>query len=122
MPNIDRIMEAVRGIDAILPAGLENWTRTNDGWASPLIPLRAAVWDAATGPVKHYAALKDSQFVQMPHGIKDRLVLEATRDCAFKAYDPMTSKVAFEASLKAGERVTLPGAPDRHAAYIIVGQ
>jgi len=122
MPNIDVIMDAVRGIDAILPAGVENWTRTNDGWAAPKIPLRAAVWDAATGPVKHYAALSGDQFVQMPHGIKDRLVLEASRDCTLKAYDPLTLKIAFEGTVKAGERVTLPGDADRHAAYIIVGQ
>lgn len=122
MPNIDRIMEAVRGVDAVLPAGLENWTRTNDGWAAPKIPLRAALWDASTGPVKHYAALKDNQFVQMPHGIKDRLVLDASRDCTFEAYDPLTLKAVFEGSVKAGERVTLPGDPNRHAAYIIVGR
>jgi YD repeat-containing protein len=121
MPNIDRIMEAVRGIDAILPPGVENWTRTNDGWASPKIPLRAAVWDASTGPVKHYAALHDDQFVQMPHGIKDRLVLEASRDCTVKAFDPLTLNASFEGRVKAGERVTLPGDPNRHAAYIIVG-
>jgi hypothetical protein len=122
MPNIDRIMDAVRGVDAILPAGLENWTRTNDGWAAPKIPLRAAVWDAGTGPVKHYAALQDDRFVQMPHGIKDRLVLEATRDCTFAVYDPLTLGAVFEGSLKAGERTTLPGEPNRHAAYIIVGR
>jgi hypothetical protein len=122
MPNIDAIMDAVRGIDAILPAGLENWTRTNDGWAAPKIPLRAAVWDASTGPVKHYAALKDNQFVQMPHGIKDRLVLEANRDCTFTAYDPLTLQPVGAGSVKAGERVTLAGDPNRHAAYIIVGE
>jgi hypothetical protein len=122
MPGIDGIMDAVRGIDAILPAGMENWTRTNDGWAAPKIPLRAAVWDASTGPVKHYAALNGDEFVQMPHGIKDRLVLEASRDCTLKAYDPLTLKTAYDGSVKSGERVTLPGDANRHSAYIIVGR
>ena len=79
----------------------------------------AAGASGATGPVKHYAALSGDDFVQMPHGIKDRLVLEASRDCTFKAYDPLTLKAVFDGSVKAGERVTLPGTlASQHAPEI----
>jgi hypothetical protein len=49
-------------------------------------------------------------------------VLEANRDCTFTAYDPLTLQPVGAGSVKAGERVTLAGDPNRHAAYIIVGE
>lgn len=123
MPNIDAIMDAVRAVDSILPTTMENWTRTNDGWTSPQIPMRCSDWNDHAGPIKHYGAISgDGQFVQMPHGIKNYLTLSCMRACTYKVYNPLTLQVVAEETHNVGQQVTYPGDPNGHSAYIIVGR
>jgi hypothetical protein len=128
--TIDQINAAVRGVDALLPADVENWLPTNDGWSYPLpmLPITCTDWTSDSGPLKHYGATNGPEWVSLAHGIKDHFTFKAVQDCTYTAYDPVTHAVVSSGSLRAGESVTLPGAPvvgdeemDRQCAYILRG-
>lgn len=128
MPGIDAVMTAVRGIDRLLPEGIENWQHANTGWTppNPVHPFDIP-WagDGGTRPGvdKAYCALgPDGRFVFAPCGVKDFADMTAKADCEIKVSHPITHDTVLEGTVVAGETVRLAGAPDQSAAYVVVGR
>jgi hypothetical protein len=123
-PGIDRYHPMLR----LLPNDLPNWQR-NDG-QEPAAPFTVFVagqpnkyWPeveaARDGCVRNTGARKEDQFVCVPIGIRpDGLQLEAREALNFTAYDPLTAEPVKSATMRPGERLTLPPGP---GALIVVG-
>jgi hypothetical protein len=135
MDNIDAIMQAVRGIDAVIPTGVENWRKVNDGWRPPL-PEHALpatkFWEDTDmqGVNKNYCAIDgpNRKFVCAPSGVRAPVdgqvggTFKARRACRVKAYDTLTQELKAEATLAPEQTFTLPGRPDSMRAYVVVGE
>ena len=126
-PGIDAIMTAVRDIDSILPEGVEDWTRSNDAWATPPHPLRNhEFWEGKEGRGlnKNYAASSPDgrTFLTAPSGVLKEGKVTARNACRVAVYNPLTPKAPVEIrDLGAGEVLTLIGDPEANAAYLING-
>lgn len=128
VPRIDEIFEALHRVASLLPADLSNWTKTNGHWRPPLPehPLPAdRVWTDGHdhGIVRTYGAFRDDQFVTLPHGVREYVVLTPPRACTVRIHNPLTAELVTEARLAAGEGLRLEG-PGRGglAAYVVLGQ
>jgi hypothetical protein len=139
--NIEAIVSAIRGVVALVPAGVENWQQANTQWQAPnpVAPFQphhhwegdGAVDDRGNrndGVNKAYAALApDGRVVQMPLGVRESVRLTASyplRDVT--VYDPITLAPVpgFEGlAFPAGGVLELPGGPwsDPTVSYIIHG-
>lgn len=133
IPNIDAIVDAVRGIDVLLPAGLPNWQVANTGWVppNPVAPFQPhAFWEGETGEGvnKAYSALApDGRVIQMPCGVRTRTILTASYPLReVTVYDPLTRQAlaGFEnLTVPQGSSIELPGGgQDAMVAYIIRGR
>ena len=132
--NIDAIVDALRGIDALLPEGCENWdvqvSRSTDSSnrAAPFTPHHH--WEGSTGDGvnKAYSALaEDGQWIQMPCGVRGHVALTASYPVdAVTVYDPLTRQPipGFEnRTFAQGDTMDLPGGgEDAMVAYIIQGR
>ncbi len=108
-------------LKAILPPDLPNWQR-NDGKEKDA-PFTAyaggkpnCYWPevpaSRDGCVRNIGSRKGGQFICVPIGIRERgLELEARENVQFEAFDPLTGKVIQSATMKTGERLTLPAGP-----------
>jgi len=135
MDKIDAIMQAVRGIDAVIPTGVENWRKANDGWRPPL-PEHALpatdFWEDTDmqGVNKNYCAVDgpNRKFVCAPSGVRAPVdgqvggTFKARWACKVKAYDTLTQELKAEATLTPDQTFTLPGRTDSMCAYIVVGE
>jgi hypothetical protein len=116
-PGIDRYRHVLR----LLPPDLPNWQR-NDG-KKPQAPFTVfadgqpnhywpEVESARDGCVRNTGSRKNDQFVCVPIGIRPGgLQLEAREALEFTAYDPLSGEVVKAASMRSGERLTLPPGP-----------
>lgn len=135
--NIDSICSALRGIDALLPAGLPNWTVANTGWVppNPVAPFQPhGYWDGSNGDGvnKAYAALgPDGQIIQMPCGVRGHALMTASypaRDVlvwklSLDGNQLVTEKFAENRNFNTGDTIDLPGGgQDAMVAYIIHGR
>lgn len=140
--NIDAIVDAVRGIDELIPDGVENWTVANTQWKppQPVAPFQAHHHWAGDAPVddkgndntsgvnKAYSALgPDGRWVQAPIGVRKHVILTASYPLReVSVYDPLTRAVVpgFSGlSFTQGETMQLPGGgQDAMVAYIIHGR
>ncbi len=130
MPGIDDVVRAVRGIDPLLPVGVESWARSNDGWTPPnqVHPLPAAhFWSEGDGGPprgvnRNYAAVRGREFITMPCGVhRDGASFNARWACTIKVCNPLTQVIVVEGPLSPGQELWLPGSPDTMAAYIVRG-
>ena len=131
--NIDAIVSAVRGIDALLPAGLPNWTAANTQWEAPapVAPFQPHDhWEGdaeKTGVNKAYAALApDGRVIQMPCGVRGFVRLTASYALQdLVVYDPLSLQpvAGVPQRVANGEAIELPGGgEDAMVAYIIHGR
>lgn len=129
--NIDAIAAAVRGIDPLLPDGVENWRVANTGWTAPnpVAPFQPhAHWEGNSGDGvnKAYSALApDGRWIQMPCGVRGHAVLTASYDVHdVVVYDPLDGDPRFTFDRVAkGQSIDLPGGgQDAMVAYIIHGK
>lgn len=140
--NVEAIVSAIRGVVALLPAGLPNWTVANTQWVAPnpVAPFQphhhwegdGAVDDDGKrndGVNKAYAALgPDGRVIQMPLGVREVVRFTASYPLRnVTVYDP----IALEAvpgfsglSFPQGGVLELPGGPwsDPTVSYIIHGE
>jgi len=134
VPNIDAMMAAVRGIDALLPAGVENWKVVNNGRSTHPLPLTdKGFWyqpeapDRAPAIHKNYCAVNERDFVIPLIGVRSAgetgpcPVGVARAACHVEAFDPLTQQLVAVADLAPGQTWSLPGRADTHVAYIIRG-
>jgi len=128
-PDIDNIMTAIRGIDTLMPIGVEDWVRANDAWTVPAHPLRSQhFWEGKSGygVNKNYSASFGASFVTAPCGVmsqegKDPYVT-ARNACRVVVSDPLNPGTPIEIKdLGAGEELVLKGTPNAQTAYIING-
>lgn len=129
-PGIDRFGHVLK----LLPGDLSNWERY-DGVEekSPLTVFAGGGTDndaankyvgeddgAVMGCVRNIGGRKGKEFVCVPIGIrKGGVMMEAREAVEFTAYDPLTGKAVHEATLRRGERATLPVGP---GALIVKGK
>jgi hypothetical protein len=121
VPGIDPIMQAVQGIDALLPAGVENWSKLNAGWmGSPLVP--DAFWPdgADHGIVRVYSAVRRPNYVTVVLGVKRSVALWSLYQAEVTVHDPLTG-TAVRRTLTPGSLLRLDGPDDAHQAYLIHG-
>ena len=133
VPGIDAMVEAVRGVDVLLPSGVENWQVVNNGRSTHPLPLHPhdGFWEGdMPGPAvnKNYAAISGDQFVVMLIGVKSAGTTgpvpagTARRACVVEASDPVTRLRVASATLAAGQSWTVPGRGDTMAAYVVRGR
>lgn len=142
IPGIDEIIGALRGVEELIPAGVENWTKANTQWQppNPVAPFQPHHhWEGDgqaddqgkrnDGVNKAYSAIApDGRVIQMPIGVREVVRLTASyplRDVT--VYDPIARRplAGLEGrTFNAGEVLELPGGPwlDPNVAYIIHGQ
>ena len=126
MPAVDRFRHVTR----LLPADLPNWER-NDGKGDGAVFTAFAggqpdrYWpevegDVQDGCVRNVGGRKGDRFVCVPIGIRPAgLPVEARHALRFTAHDPLTGEALVTATMRPGERLTLPTGP---GALIITGQ
>src|SRR6185436_10628619 len=134
IPNVEAMLAGIRGIDALLPEGVENWRVANTGWTppNPVAPFQPhAYWDEIrrdkSGVNKAYAALApDGRWIQMPCGVLGYVDMVASYDLAdVKVFDPLTCTELVglvPTAYHSGDHMTLPGRDDSMTAYIIQGR
>ena len=118
--------DAFINVPALVPGDLASWNR-KDPKASDS-PLRVyaeeggqakadTLWPELASPtsgvVRAYGAVKGNDFVVLPIGIKDHVILEARQALSFDVIDPLTGAVVSSHSLAAGEQLVLSGAEAR---------
>lgn len=111
MENILPIMKAVAEVEQYLPHDIANWQHYNHHWnGHPLVPHN--IWsdteatDKETGVVRAYAVRKGNEFIVMPIGIKNYVILRALDNCVIDIYDPLTHECERK-TLSAGEKFKL---------------
>jgi hypothetical protein len=123
-PGIDCFGHVLR----LLPGDLSNWRR-NDGKeaAAPFTVFAGGQADrywpeiesARDGCVRNTGSRHDDRFVCVPIGIRsDGLQVQAREALRFTAYDPLTGEALHSATMRAGDRRTLPAGP---GALLILG-
>ncbi len=140
--NINAILSALRNVEELLPAGVENWQAANTQWEppNPVAPFQPHHhWEGDeeihrktkqrnNGVNKAYAALApDGRWIQLPAGVREVVRLTASyplRDVT--VYDPISRRPlpGLEGrSFQTGEVLELPGGPwlDPNVAYIVHG-
>jgi hypothetical protein len=138
VPNIDHIMEVVRGVDILVPDGIENWQCVNNARDAHPLPLPPnGFWEGSHGVEgvnKNYAAINGADWRVIHTGVRSRQttglvhVGTAKQVCHVEAYDPARAYLGLEAAhvataeLTAGQRWELRGRADTMAAYLIVGR
>jgi hypothetical protein len=133
--NIDAIVEAVRGIDRLLPEGCENWHVANTQHTAPgsTVPFQVAKdmhWEGSKGRGvnKAYAGLApDGRFIQMPIGVREYVDMTVSFPLMeVTIYDPLTAQPLPDfnnRSFAKGESIRLlGGGQDAMVAYIIHGR
>jgi hypothetical protein len=124
--NIDAIVSAVRGVDALLPEGVENWRVANT--VAPLQPHHHWEGDSGDGVNKAYSALSaDGRWVQMPCGVRGHVRLTPSYPLSdVTVFDPLSLQPVpgFSGrSFGQGEAFDLPGGgQNAMVAYIIHGR
>jgi hypothetical protein len=116
-PAIDRFGHVLR----LLPPDLPNWERNDGkGESAPFTTFAGGqpdkywpqVKDARDGCVRNTGSRNGDRFVCVPIGIRPGgLPLEARHALKFTAHDPLTGEALKTATMRPGERVTLPAGP-----------
>jgi hypothetical protein len=122
---------AIRGfrrLFAILPPDLANWERNAAADpGSPFIVFAGGrpnrTWpeapESSDGCVRMAVSRRRARFVGVPIGVRPGgLTVEARVPMSFRAYDPLTGATLATATLRAGQRRTLPAGP---GGLIVVG-
>ena len=124
-PGVDRYGSILR----LLPRDLPNWQRNNGKEARAPLTVFAGgepnrywpeVESARDGCVRNIGGRQGDRFVCVPIGIREGgLQLEAREPLQFTAYDPLTGAEVNKATMRPGERLTLPAGP---GALVILGR
>jgi len=118
VPDIDTIHAVVRGVDAILPLGVETWGKSTQhgGFAHPETfgdfgqPMAAdSIWSDGfpSGCDRCYGAVNGSDFVTMVSDVVDFVELRARGGCDVEVFDVARPTAPRRASLGAGETIRL---------------
>lgn len=123
-PGIDRLRHVLR----LLPPDLPDWRRYDGkGAEAPFTAFAGGkpdrYWpeaDSDDGCVRNAGGRKGDRFVCVPIGIRPGgLQVQARQALEITAHDPLTGKALKTATMRAGERLTLPPGP---GALIVLGR
>lgn len=127
VPGIDAIMDAVKGVDRILPVGVEHWSKVNQhgGWSFPGFvdfgqPLAAdAIWSDGHGRGcdRCYGATDGMQFATIVSDVVGSVTLRARQACQIDVYGVLEPDRPAHYALGAGHLVYLPAGD-----HIVVGR
>ena len=124
VPGIDGIMNALRGLDALLPARVGDGQHWNNAWTgNPWVADPIWAEGDASGVNRNYTVATADGWVSTESGIKDRVNLTASRHSLVEVIDPLLGKQR-EVELQAGQVLTLtPVSTDSGGlgAFIIIG-
>ena len=124
VPGIDGIMDAVRGLDALLPARVGDGQHWNNAWSgNPWVADPIWAEGDAWGVNRNYTVATADGWVSTEAGIKDRVTFTASRHSLVEVIDPLLGKQR-EVELQAGQTLTLtPVSVDSGGmgALIIIG-
>lgn len=87
--NIGEILQALRIVDEYFPADVANWTKFNHYWIGHPLPPDM-IWmdtNANHGCVRAFAAMKGKDFLVIPTGIKNYVLMKATYNCEVEVID-----------------------------------
>jgi hypothetical protein len=124
VPNIDAVMAAVRGIDAILPAHAGDGQHWNNAWAGNPWVADAFWGDGADhGVNRNYTVATPDGWISIEAGIADHVVMTPRQHSRVEVFDVLTGKIG-EVELAGGQTYTLvPGSRDSngYGALIVIG-
>jgi len=125
-PGWDAIVSALNHVADLLPSDLGAWTHFNGSWTGHPLPADLVWSDNPAndhGLIRTYANIRGSQFVALPHGIKEYYVATSLYNAHVKYFNPTTKALMFERDCHAGEQFPVNG-PERGglAAYVVHGQ
>ncbi len=131
VPNIDVIEDAVRSVDDLIPAGVENWPRHENTWwgNNPVYADSGTSVGEPHGVNCLKTAVTSDQFLGVGLGVKNRVVITSRWGCQITAtlcsapyiFGPMTRAVVADQRLEPGQSFAVNGPDDAHAAVIIHG-
>lgn len=113
VPGIDAVMDAVRGVDLLIPAWASDGQATRGGVGGPAQHPFAAdmFWPDTSsdhGVVRDYARVNGDQFVQVLLGVKSHVTMRAqNRNWRVQFQDPITRKVVKAADVPQGQSVDI---------------
>lgn len=125
VPGIDAIMQAVRNVDAGLPAGAGDGRHWNNQWAGNPFAATSIFPGATSGINRGYMAETPDGFVLCINGIKDHADFVAGRNVTVDFFDPIVGKIVQTNTVNAGQTVTvLPNSHDNFGdgAFIARGR
>jgi hypothetical protein len=122
VPGIDAIMDAVRGLDLLLPPGAGDGQHWNNAWAgNPWVA--DAFWENGHGVNRNYTASTPDGWISTEAGVKQYVILTASRHSRVEIIDALKGKVD-EVELQAGQTYRLtPVTTDNFGdgGFIIIG-
>jgi hypothetical protein len=124
VPGIDGVMTAVRGVDAILPPHAGDGQHWNNAWAGNPWVADAFWGDGANhGVNRNYTVATTDGWCSIEAGIKDHVVMTASRHSRVEIFDILGMKVN-EVELQGGQTLTLtPVSADSngYGSLVIIG-
>jgi hypothetical protein len=124
VPGIDAVMDAVRGVDAIVPLHAGDGNHWNNAWAgNPLVA--DAFWSdgADHGVNRNYTVATPDGFISTESGVQGYVVLTVANHSRVEVFDALAGKVQ-EVEVAAGGTLTLtPVSVDNNGdgAFVVVG-
>jgi hypothetical protein len=124
--NIDQILKVVRGVDKLLPQGVENWqpkTSQHGGTdrVGPQPLLSDAIWSDGSdhGVDRAYGAVNGGEFIEVLNGVMNVAHLLPLAPCSVIATDPLTME-SISTKLTS-QTWDLAGDENASKAYIVNG-
>lgn len=126
VPNIDAIMDAVRGVDKVVPSGAGTLHHWNNAWAgNPWVADSFWSDGADHGVNRNYTAATQDGWISVEDGIKNYVVMTATNHSVVEVFDILSGGVqSQQVELQAGQTLRLePVSRDSngYGALIVIG-
>jgi len=124
VPNIDAVMTAVRGVDAILPPRAGDGQHWNNAWAgNPWVADAFWADGADHGVNRNYTVSTPDGWISAESGLKGHVVMTPRQHSRVEVFDVLLGKQS-EVELQAGQTLTLtPYSLDNNGlgALIVIG-
>lgn len=117
LPRIGELLHAFAALKQYLPPDLPGWSRFEARGAEGPVQIRATAPERS--PVNMAAARRGDEFVVVPFGIRDSLVLEAAAATRVEVIHPGTGVRLLQQKLARGGKMELPPGVD---ALVIIGR
>lgn len=117
LPRVNELLQAFAAMKTYLPADLSGWSRFDATVADGPAQIQTA--SRGRRPVDIAAARRGDEFVVVPFGIRDQLLLQVAAAVRVDVIDPGTGTRLAQESVARGGRMRLPADVD---ALVIIGR